>query len=243
MQDNSENGFQVRIGYSAFSGCSSLKNMRLSENVSYIGEQVFSNTAIESITIPKSVEKCGGDNNQGPFYNCKTLEEIIFEEGTTKIADNICVSHGSASYLKKVVIPETVTTIGGNAFEGCNSLTDIELPAGLKEIGYDAFSDCSNLKSVTILESVTRIGNDAFNKCDKLTIQCVENSYAHTYAIENDIPVKFIDSNVTSDDDSVEGARKTNKVSKNDYGATTYQSTKDGEIQDAALKFKSAMDD
>ena len=66
-------------------------------------------------------------------------------------------------------IPETVTTIGGSAFEQCFHLTDIVIPETVTSIGVNAFSQCFKLTNVIIPASVTTIYDRAFFDCDGLT--------------------------------------------------------------------------
>ena len=48
-----------------------------------------------------------------------------------------------------------MTSIGYGAFNGCSSLTSIELPAGVTSIGDDAFSGCSSLMEIMVDENNT----------------------------------------------------------------------------------------
>ncbi len=102
------------------------------------------------------------------------------------------------SSLTSIIIPESVTSIGINAFNGCIALSKVELKSNtiaskaykstsslknifgsqvteyvlsdeVKSIGNYAFSGCSSLTSFTIPESVTSIGNQAFSGCNGLT--------------------------------------------------------------------------
>ncbi len=71
--------------------------------------------------------------------------------------------------IKKVVINNSVTAIGENAFYDCDSLTSITIPDSVTTIGAFAFFDCIGLINITIPNSVTTIGICAFLNCDSLT--------------------------------------------------------------------------
>ena len=64
--------------------------------------------------------------------------------------------------IKRVIIGDSVTSIGNNAFRQCRFLTSVTIPNSVTTIGRSAFSGCSSLTSVTIPNSVTTIGNNAF---------------------------------------------------------------------------------
>ncbi len=68
----------------------------------------------------------------------------------------------------ELTIPNTVTTIGKDAFSGCETLEKLTIPDSVKVIDYAAFEDCINLKKVTIPESVKTIGSSAFSGCVNL---------------------------------------------------------------------------
>ena len=69
----------------------------------------------------------------------------------------------------------TVTSIGDNAFDGCD-LTSIEIPNSLTSIGNQAFFGCYEMTSVTFGNSVTTIGSNAFSGCNGLTSIVFPNS-------------------------------------------------------------------
>ena len=66
--------------------------------------------------------------------------------------------------IKRVIIGDSVTSIGNNAFIRCRSLTSVTIPNSITTIGNSAFVGCNSLTSVTIPNSVTTIDNSAFNK-------------------------------------------------------------------------------
>ena len=73
------------------------------------------------------------------------------------------------SGLTSITIPNSVTSIGSNAFQSCYSLSSIIIPNSVTSIGSQAFYNCSGLTSITIPNSVTSIGDRAFSYCSGLT--------------------------------------------------------------------------
>ena len=78
--------------------------------------------------------------------------------------------------VKRIIVGDSVTTIGEYAFSYCSSLTSITIPNSVTTIKEYAFSNCSSLTSVTIPNSVTTIGDNAFNGCSSLTSVTIPNS-------------------------------------------------------------------
>ncbi|MGN1320203.1 MAG: leucine-rich repeat protein [Acutalibacteraceae bacterium] len=113
--------------------------------------------------------------------------------------------YSQRSSIKSVNIEDGVTSISDSAFYYCNSLISVTIPDSVTSIGYSAFRGCSSLTSITIPDSVTSIGGSAFYGCNNLTIRCCENSIAHNYAIENNIPYTLINGDVTIGDANGDG--------------------------------------
>lgn len=89
----------------------------------------------------------------------------------TKIGDR---AFYNCTSLSSVVIPDNVTEIGYDAFNGC-SFTSINIPKSMATIGEEAFKGCSNLISIIIPESVAVIEAYAFKECDNLTSVTILN--------------------------------------------------------------------
>jgi len=150
-------GYQVtRIEDSAFSGCSSLKQIVLPDGLLAIGEKSFyACSQLRSIVIPDSVITLGS----GCFCGCRELRALSISGGVRDLPDSCfraCVS------LTDITLPDTVTTIGSCAFSGCSSLSDVSLGSGLSGIGSYAFYMCPELNEVFIPDQVTSVGEFAF---------------------------------------------------------------------------------
>ena len=78
--------------------------------------------------------------------------------------------------ITSLTIPDGTTKIGGHAFDGCSSLTDVTIGNSVTIIDYYAFIQCHKLSSVTIPNSVTSIGGNAIYFCSSLTDVTIGNS-------------------------------------------------------------------
>ena len=97
---------------------------------------------------------------------CTSLTSITIPNSVTSIGDDAFAYCGS---LPDVTIPNSVTSIGDYAFCDCTSLTAVTIPSSVTSIGDEAFEWCSSLTAVTIPSSVTSIGDWAFAWCESLS--------------------------------------------------------------------------
>jgi hypothetical protein len=125
------------------------------------------NYQITSFT-DQTVEVTSGDYS-GDIVIPEVVTYDDNEYAVTKIGDNAF----EGSSIENVTIPGSVTTIGDEAFYGCESLTSLMLEDGVKTIGWGAFTGCC-LESVTIPGSVMTIGEYAFAGCERLTSLILE---------------------------------------------------------------------
>lgn len=64
--------------------------------------------------------------------------------------------------ITKIVLPETIRSVGAGAFDTMQSLTEIQLPAGVREIGFSAFAGSSSLKRITLPDNIEKISDSTF---------------------------------------------------------------------------------
>ena len=174
----------ISIGYQAFYGCSRLKSVTIPNSVTNIGDQAFSNcSALTSVHIFDIAAWCkigfsGSASNplkyaDHLYLNGEEVKDLVIPNSVTSIGENAFEDFSS---LTSVTIGNSVTSIGRYAFSGCYGLTSITIGDSVASIGVHAFSGCKGLISVTIPNSVTSIENGAFEGCSGLASITIGNS-------------------------------------------------------------------
>ena len=155
----------------AFCHMSNLVKVSIPNTVTRIGDYAFYLcTSLTDITIPYSVTSIGNYT----FSGCSALSSInVNSKNTTYDSRNRCnaVIETATNTLvvgcQNSVIPTDVTAIGNGAFAGA-LFTTIEIPNSVTVLGGWAFDACPYLETITIPEFVTSIEVDAFRSCNSL---------------------------------------------------------------------------
>ena len=166
------------IGNLAFTGCTALESIELPYGLTFIGIRAFSGTALKTLSIPDSI---WGEISI-MVDNCVNLEYIKLPNGIKNIKSKF---FDNTPKLKSVTLPESVSSIGAEAFVG-SSIESIKIPKNvwgifesafentkirsvefekgsvLESIYEKAFKGCKDLKSIVIPATVKGIGEGAF---------------------------------------------------------------------------------
>ncbi len=133
------------------------------------------------------------------YQGCSGLTSITIPNSVTSIGYD---AFSGCSSLISVTIPNSVTSIGYAAFRECSSLTSVTIPNSVTSIEFSAFANCSGLTSVTIPNSVISIGNSAFSGCSALTSITIPNIVtsieSFAFAFCNSLTSVLIPNSVTS---------------------------------------------
>ncbi len=143
------------------------------------------------IPVSKPEIYCHSASYAYTFAEANGLDYILYEDNGPAFAIKNGVLTAYEGETENIVLPSGVSVVGSGAFKGNSGLKNAEIPYGISLIGSEAFKDCRSLESVTIPFTVTTIGKNAFEGTTA-SINCFYNSYAHKYALENNIPYNLI---------------------------------------------------
>ena len=175
-----------RIGRDNFANCASLEKAIFKDSeteleligawsTSYTqGFGFFGNSPIKELYCGRNIS-----NRYGTFMNLPYLTDLTISEHVTNIVRG---QFKDDIGLKKVILPNSITYIGDNAFDGCTSLAELSMPSQLKTIDDEAFANCVCLKNIEIPASVTGIGAQAFENCKALTTINIGDNVGSIYS-------------------------------------------------------------
>lgn len=201
-----ESGVQ-NISGGAFSGCTALEKVSISDTVAQIDLNAFDGcTALAEFEVAADNKAFSSDGGVLFSADKKLLRCPVGKAADCTVPSGTVAIAGGAfkdcSKLESLVIPDSVTAIGKSAFEncaalkritlpksitklealtfsGCAALAEITLPDGLKALGEKVFLGCAALKSVKIPAEVTVIPTEAFSGCSSLESITIPKNVSH----------------------------------------------------------------
>ncbi len=151
-----ENGHILEIGAAAFMNNVALKEVKLGNTITTIGEYAFSGAKFTSIVIPESLTVMGYKS-----FGVASLANVTFVSTTNDniskmpFEDSKWLVDGAKNAQNMLVVNGTLVSVNVNK---CANLT---IPANVKRIGEGAFYNL-HVKSITFSEGLEHIGNEAF---------------------------------------------------------------------------------
>lgn len=173
--EGKERSSLYKIEDSAFSYCSSLESFYIPERLRLLGNNVFEGSPkLTSITVSADNQYFVVENGALLNKDKTILYKYLPNLNTTySIPNTVTTIKGNAfencKNLKTIIIPENVTCIQRGTFKGCSALTSINIPDNVTSIEGNAFSGCHVLPSINIPSSVNSIGSYAFSTCYALS--------------------------------------------------------------------------
>lgn len=153
------------IGGGAFYNCSKIKSFTIPDSVTYIGGDVLVGTAFYE------------NKNNWSSSNLYVNNHLIKAKETTNNSYSLIIRDGTRTIagqalmqtnVSNVTIPNSVVSIGDEAFYDCPKLIGVTIPDSVTHIYSNTFAYCSNITSVELGNSVAEIGPSAFERCGKL---------------------------------------------------------------------------
>ena len=156
-----------RIDFGAFYGCTALTEVVGIENVKFINRSAFEGCALKgTVNLTNAVAIA-----DGAFANNTKLDKVILGKNVQSVGAYAFAYDIGLDY---VVIEAELIKLGQNAFDGCESLKEININAAV--IPAMAFNECKSLKTITLGKDVAVIGEYAFSNVAATKIIVDENN-------------------------------------------------------------------
>lgn len=118
------------------------------------------------VVTKQNTKNAGLQKSTDGEWNEPGITRVSFGEAVTGLDDG---AFYKCPTLNEILLPNTVTNIGNNVFRDCSSLTNVVLSSSVTNIGEYAFYGCQMLMSVTIPASVETFGGDCLGGNNNLS--------------------------------------------------------------------------
>lgn len=164
-----------RIESEAFYNCP-IETAIISEGVCFVDENAFG--SIYELVVPSTVTYMQPDaclsvtRVSGHVINLSVVFASVSPSEVKVIGGNSIPSNlfANRTTIRKVILPENITSIQSYAFQNCSLLNDVTLSAGLKSIGSHAFANCKKLIYISLPNTTEQIDSFAFKGCNLTSI-------------------------------------------------------------------------
>ncbi len=151
------------INSSAISYANKLVNINMNEKATKIADNAF-----KSCSNLKNITYPNTIESIGDYaFNSTKITTLNIPQTVKSIGKNAFA--GCSSITSEVVIPEGITTINEYTFSGCSKIPSIKIPEGVTELGANAFYNCSSLKEIEIPSTVNKLGDYVFASCSSIS--------------------------------------------------------------------------
>jgi len=166
-----------KIGIQAFAGCKELRSVYIADSVYYIGEKAFYNCyRLNSVNYPMNWTSVSNSSSNNCIFSNTDIETITVPDGVTAIpryAFDECTS------LKNIIFADSIDSIGRYAFAGCTSLEKVYLPENVVKIEEGVFRNCSSLQEIKLSDRLTSLGRFSFENCTALEFILLPETLAY----------------------------------------------------------------
>lgn len=179
-----------------FMGCTGLTDIQIPDSVSYINSAFCYCTNLSRVMIGKGVKYVDAGN----FDGCEKLENIIVDVGNpyyTSIDGNLfdiskkkLIKYAGGKPDRIYNVPNGITSIGINCFDGCNNLVSIGIGENVTDISTWAFDNCGGLENISVNsenENYSSLDGVLFNLSQNELVRYPEGKKGASYTVPESV--------------------------------------------------------
>ena len=153
-------GMSDKATFGADGTAGATSRVLMSDGNAYPAYYVFSDKSSFSISLTEI-------NKKGVTYTNASIVRVEVPNGIVTAGQTCMTKDGGYTSVKTITLPNTVTTIGAGAFK-LPTLISINLPNSITSVANNVFNGCTSLKSIVIPSSMTDIPQTMFYGCTAL---------------------------------------------------------------------------